>query len=149
MSKDGCWFQWPFVIFTPKPQIRFPILTTARILCSRWQQDPNMYHHRKLKWQWKIHHLKIYFLLNMGIFQCHVTFQGCIFHWNGWQQSSIPTSYFQGICLAELWASEHIHRNDQQKIIGIERVTPPPQKKKCHTCPQTCRQIKGILRDDA
>ena len=32
---------------------------------------------RKLTWQWKIHHLKIYFLLNMGIFQCHVSFQGC------------------------------------------------------------------------
>ena len=26
---------------------------------------------------WKIHHLKMYFLLNMGIFQCHVSFQGC------------------------------------------------------------------------
>ena len=24
---------------------------------------------RKLTWQWKIHHLKMYFLLNMGIFQ--------------------------------------------------------------------------------
>ena len=26
---------------------------------------------------WKIHYLKMYFLLNMGIFQCHVGFQGC------------------------------------------------------------------------
>ena len=26
--------------------------------------------------QWKIHHLKMYFLLNIGIFQCHVSFQG-------------------------------------------------------------------------
>ena len=25
---------------------------------------------------WKIHNLKIYFLLNMGIFQCHVSFSG-------------------------------------------------------------------------
>ncbi len=31
---------------------------------------------RKLRWQWKIHHLKMYFLLKMGIFQCHVSFQG-------------------------------------------------------------------------
>ena len=31
---------------------------------------------------WNIHHLKMYFLLNMGIFQCHVSFQfmvGAIF----------------------------------------------------------------------
>ena len=31
---------------------------------------------KKLTWQWKIHHLKMYFLLKMGIFQCHVSFQG-------------------------------------------------------------------------
>ncbi len=31
---------------------------------------------RKLAWQWKIHHLKLYFLLKMGMFQCHVSFQG-------------------------------------------------------------------------
>ena len=34
---------------------------------------------RKLTWQWNIHHLKMYFLVNMGIFQCHVSFQGCSF----------------------------------------------------------------------
>ena len=32
--------------------------------------------HRKLIWQW-IHRLKMYFLLNMVIFQCHVRFQSC------------------------------------------------------------------------
>ncbi len=26
---------------------------------------------KKKKWQWKIHHLKMYFLLKMVIFQCH------------------------------------------------------------------------------
>ena len=31
----------------------------------------------KLRWQGKIHHLKMYFPLNMGIFQSHVSFQGC------------------------------------------------------------------------
>ena len=31
----------------------------------------------KLTWQWKLHHLKMYFLLKMGIFQCHVSFLGC------------------------------------------------------------------------
>ena len=39
---------------------------------------------RKLTWQWEIHHLKMYFLLKLGIFQCHVSFQGCneaIFSW--------------------------------------------------------------------
>ncbi len=32
---------------------------------------------QKLTWQWNIHHFKMYFLLKMGIFQCHVSFQGC------------------------------------------------------------------------
>ena len=32
---------------------------------------------RKPTWQWKIHHLKMCFLLKMEIFQCHVSFQGC------------------------------------------------------------------------
>ena len=30
---------------------------------------------KELTLPWKIHHLKMYFLLNMGIFQCHVSFQ--------------------------------------------------------------------------
>ena len=30
----------------------------------------------KLTWQWKTHYLKMYFLLKIGIFQCHVGF-----HW--------------------------------------------------------------------
>ena len=36
-----------------------------------------MVHPRKLTWQWEILHLKMYFLFKMGIFQCHVSFQGC------------------------------------------------------------------------
>ncbi len=28
---------------------------------------------------WNIHHLKMHFLLKIGIFQCHVSLQGCIF----------------------------------------------------------------------
>ena len=37
------------------------------------------YHYtpRKPTWQWNIHHLKMHFLLNMGMFQRHVSFQGC------------------------------------------------------------------------
>ncbi len=31
----------------------------------------------KVTWQWNIDQWKMYFLLNMGIFQCHVRFQGC------------------------------------------------------------------------
>ena len=33
---------------------------------------------RKVWWQWNIHHLKIVSYWKMWIFQCHVTFQGCI-----------------------------------------------------------------------
>ena len=36
-----------------------------------------LYTPRKIRWQWNIHHLKM-FLLNMGSFQCDVSFQGCI-----------------------------------------------------------------------
>ena len=32
----------------------------------------------KLTCQWNTHHLKMYFLLKMGISQCHVSFQECI-----------------------------------------------------------------------
>ena len=32
---------------------------------------------KNLTWQWKIHHLKMYFLLKMVIFQCHLSFQWC------------------------------------------------------------------------
>ena len=34
----------------------------------------------------EIHQLKMYFLLKMGIFQCHVSFQGC----------TLPTIFLQG-----------------------------------------------------
>ena len=34
----------------------------------------------KLTWQWKIHVLKMYFILRMVIFQCHLSFQGCNLH---------------------------------------------------------------------
>ena len=50
---------------------------------------------------WKIHHLKMYFLLKMWIFQCHVSFAGC----NPWKKaedqkgkgsSQVKTTTFQG-----------------------------------------------------
>ena len=37
-----------------------------------------MFTSRKLTWQWNIHHVKMYFLLNIGILQYHVSFQGCM-----------------------------------------------------------------------
>ena len=47
----------------------------------RWKKHKN-YPPWKLRWQWNIHHLKVYLLLKMVIFhdffQCHVGFQGCI-----------------------------------------------------------------------
>ena len=39
-----------------------------------WGLDP-----WKLTWQYKTHHLKMYFLFNMGIFHCHVSFLGVRF----------------------------------------------------------------------
>ena len=33
--------------------------------------------HQKLTWQWNIHHLKMYVLLNMAIFRCHDSFREC------------------------------------------------------------------------
>ena len=47
-------------------------LINIPIWSSIWGYSP-----RKQTWQWNIHHLKMYFLLNMGIFQCHGSFQGC------------------------------------------------------------------------
>ena len=55
---------------------------------------------RKRTLQWKIHHLKIqmYLLLNMGIFQCHVSFQENLYgflgdimlvFWGGTQNDAI------------------------------------------------------------
>ena len=34
---------------------------------------------RKLTWQWKNKHLKMYILLNILYFHCHVSFRGCTF----------------------------------------------------------------------
>ena len=35
-------------------------------------------HPRKLTWQWNNNHWKMYLLLNIGIFRCHLSFQGCM-----------------------------------------------------------------------
>ena len=56
--------------------------STNRVLWL-WKKSCNQHHwgyfpppKKKLTWQWNIHHLKMYFLLNIGIFQCHVSFHG-------------------------------------------------------------------------
>ena len=36
----------------------------------------------------KFNNLKMYFLLNMGIFQCHVSFQGCRFWYFYWSSTA-------------------------------------------------------------
>ena len=46
----------------------------TRMSPNNWEND---YPPIKLTWQWKIHHQKMYFLLKIGIFRCHVSFQGC------------------------------------------------------------------------
>ena len=62
---------------------------------GEWRDGGNegVYPVRKLTWQWKIMenqpNLKMHFLLNMGIFHCHVSFQGCVQEikcpfWGGW-----------------------------------------------------------------
>ena len=51
--------------------------------CNAWSMSRATYSRsyspcpalEKLTWHWKIHHLKMYFLLKMVIFQCHVSFQ--------------------------------------------------------------------------
>ena len=50
-----------------------------KILFSRIKQlvYPPPPQKKKLTWQWNIHDLKMYFLLNMVIFQCHVRFREC------------------------------------------------------------------------
>ncbi len=50
--------------------------------CIFWK----LYPPGKLTWQWKIHHLKRYFLLKIVIFQCHVSFRGC--NWSTWTSQS-------------------------------------------------------------
>ena len=45
------------------------------LFCAGFYEVPS----RKLTYHWKIHHLKMYFLLNMGMFQCHVSFQECTY----------------------------------------------------------------------
>ena len=52
------------------------LLKCPAVLCGP-SPFPNL-PFRKLTWQWKIHHLKMYFLLKTGILRCHVCFQGCI-----------------------------------------------------------------------
>ena len=46
----------------------------TRMSPNNWEND---YPPIKLTWQWKIHHQNFYFLLKIGIFRCHVSFQGC------------------------------------------------------------------------
>ena len=55
-------------------------------ILRRWARVPRVYYRptsylytpRKLTWRCNIHHLKMYFLLKMVIFQCHVSFQ-CVY----------------------------------------------------------------------
>ena len=56
-----------------------------------WGNDPIWLLPWKLTWQWRIHHLKMYFLVKMVIFQCHVSFQGCNIFELGWNhQLDLP-----------------------------------------------------------
>ena len=43
---------------------------------------------KKLTWQENIHHLKMYFLLKIVMFQCHVSFQGCMWYVKSLEKTS-------------------------------------------------------------
>ena len=62
------------IICPNKPQARYWIFSNSKDKKDMKQLPP-----KKLKRQWKLHHLKMYFLLKMGSFQCHVSFHGCMF----------------------------------------------------------------------
>ena len=64
------------------------IKTHFENLWNDWTNLPNL-HYRKLTWQWNIHHLKMYLLLIMGIFQCHLSSQGCTFFGADFEQPNI------------------------------------------------------------
>ena len=65
----------------PNLPATFKLLVSSPCPESEWFDDhnpPPPPHPKTNIWQWKIHLSKMYFLLNMGIFQCHVSFQGSI-----------------------------------------------------------------------
>ena len=83
-------FWWPMAlgmsIISPPPEIegleggnRFP-MQKKRVMYWNYRACVFLFgvYLRKLTWQWNIHHLKMDFLLKLGIFQCHVSFQGCM-----------------------------------------------------------------------
>ena len=84
-SPTNCW-EIPLV----QKSLQHPgcIKTHFENLWNDWTNLPNL-HYRKLIWQWKIHHLKMYLLLIMGIFQCHVSSQGCTFFGADFEQPNI------------------------------------------------------------
>ena len=47
-------------------------------ILTNWDYPPRLVPPEKLTWQWKMDLLKIYSLLKMGIFHCHVSLLECI-----------------------------------------------------------------------
>ena len=84
---------------------------------------------RKLTWQWKIHHLKMYFLLNMGIFQCHVSFQGC--RWFLLQLIHFYNSLGEG-----WWSALNLGRNKMLRKTRRSEIVPKNlcYQQKTHGC---------------
>lgn len=71
----------PSYIGITKKALLFEPPSTNRVIWL-WKKSCNQHHwgyfhpQKKLIWQWNIHHLKMYFLLNICIFPCHVSFHG-------------------------------------------------------------------------
>ena len=83
-----------------------------------------------LTWQWKIHHLKMYFPLNIGIFQCHVSFQGRTYAW------------------FELWTYLHYESNNHLMLWWTWNYT---IQAACESCllqaPWACQWMFGMPRN--
>ena len=58
----------------------------------------------KLTWQWKMDLLKMYSLLNLGIFQCHVSFLEGMYQWR-WPLDFVEKGLWKRICFLGLDSS--------------------------------------------
>ena len=105
----------------------------ARIGSYNNQIAQNDLHPRELTWQWEILHLKMYFLLKIGIFQCHVSFQGCK-NKKPFDSLIMQSSQFflrvtnSGVNCYQVWGGLE-NQNDKQKLPNKKLVfwsyTPP------------------------
>ena len=88
---------------------------------------------RKLTWQWKVHRLKMYFLLKMVIFQCNVSFWGVNLRWAAFQRTPTWVNLAAANRVRKLW--NVLARSDMQgqqavlvlqlRCLGLSRPLTP------------------------